>query len=81
MDGALFDEKVIDNKEEIELEFLVNEKAYENEKENVKEAFEKTLKDIITGMLPLGVSVMRGHGCFKGTIKKNGEENYNEKIE
>jgi len=80
MDGALFDEKVIDNKEEITLEFLVNKKAYENEKENVKKAFEKTLKDIATGMLPLGGSVMRGHGCFMGTIKKDEEENYNEKI-
>ena len=71
MDGALFDEKVISQKDELNLTFLVNKKAFETDK--VKQAFEKTLSDICSGMLPLGGSVMRGHGCFTGTVKKNGE--------
>ncbi len=67
-DGALFDEKVITQKDELILEFLVNKNAFKDDK--VKEAFEKTLDDIKDGMLPLGGSTMRGHGSFNGTWKQ-----------
>ena len=39
----------------------------------VMQAFESALKDVATGMLPLGGGVNRGNGCFEGTIKRNGE--------
>ena len=72
IDSALFDEKVIAQKDEIKFELLVNKDALKTEK--VKLALENTLKDICSGMLPLGGSVMRGHGCFSGEITKNGEK-------
>jgi len=65
LDGALFDEKVITQQDAIVLELSVHKTAFENE--NVKKAFENTLEDIITGLLPMGGSTMRGHGCFSGT--------------
>ena len=34
---------------------------------------EDALKDLCTGMLPLGGGVNRGNGCFEGEIKRNGE--------
>ena len=70
LDGALFDEKVIDQRDSFELTFMVNKESFKNT--NVKEAFENTLNDICTGMLPLGGGVMRGHGVFTGTILKKG---------
>ena len=71
MDGALFDEKVTATDEKIVLRITVESEAFEDDK--IKKAFESTLKDISTGMLPLGGSTMRGHGCFSGTVKLNGE--------
>ncbi|MDO9578464.1 MAG: hypothetical protein Q7J16_11310, partial [Candidatus Cloacimonadales bacterium] len=83
--GALFDEKVITQKNVINFEILVNQNAYEIdniktafEKDKVQYAFEKTLADICTGMLPLGGGVMRGHGCFTGKVFRNGVEVTNE---
>ena len=73
MDGALFDEKVTYTKEKILLKILVEKKAF-HKNENIQKAFESTLKDITNGMLPLGGSVMRGHGCFNGTITKDGDD-------
>lgn len=51
---------------------------FNNTKENsdfkeVQQAFESALKDICTGMLPLGGGVNRGNGVFKGSVTKNGE--------
>ena len=34
---------------------------------------EKSLKDIVIGMLPLGGAVSKGHGVFRGKVIKNGE--------
>lgn len=64
MDGALFDEKVITQKDTIIMELYVHKRAFETE--NVKQAFESTLDDITTGLLPLGSRTMGGHGCFNG---------------
>lgn len=71
-DGGLFDEKVISQNDEFILKMLVNKRKFEDEK--VKLAFEDTLKDIVNGMLPLGGGTMRGHGCFNGEVRRNGEK-------
>ena len=80
IDGALFSEEVagsMENQEKLDIKILVHKTAFEHPK--VKEAFELALKDICTGMLPLGGGTMRGHGCFNGIIIKNGKELKNEK--
>lgn len=76
IDGALFNEKVTTGIEKkIQLEILVDTAAFEVEDgDKIKQAFECALKDICTGMLPLGGGVMRGHGCFKGKLIVNGAE-------
>jgi len=70
IDGALFSEEVIwgDN-ETYELNIKVHKEALNND--TIKEALELALKDITTGMLPLGGGVNRGHGCFSGELFKN----------
>jgi CRISPR/Cas system CSM-associated protein Csm3 (group 7 of RAMP superfamily) len=73
IDGALFDEKAINSNDKILLNIFVDKVAFEKE-EFVQESFESALKDITTGMLPLGGSVNKGHGCFSGKIKKDGGE-------
>lgn len=64
-DGALFDEKVSAERGELTMELTVGEEAFTDPK--VREAFEKSLDDITTGMLPLGGMSMKGHGIFTGT--------------
>ena len=81
IDGALFSEKPTYGKgAEFTTEILFNEKAVkclvEKEKlnfEGIQEVFESALKDICTGMLPLGGGVNRGNGVFNGSVTKNGE--------
>lgn len=66
IDGALFSEEVVYGEgQEYRLEVLVHKNAFEREK--VKEAFEATLDDLTSGMLPLGGGTNRGNGCFSGT--------------
>ena len=70
MVGALFSEEVAGSKEAFTIICSVNndvEPEYLN-------AFESTLGELSNGMLPLGGGTMRGHGCFTGTITKNGGE-------
>lgn len=70
IDGALFQEKSIWGKGKIyELEILVDNKALADE--DVKWAFEQSLKDLCEGLLPLGGVTGRGNGVFK--LYKNGE--------
>ena len=72
IDGALFTEEVLFAKgKTFKLKLLVNKAAFQTE--YVEQAFEKTLEDIVDGILPLGGGVNRGNGCFKGKIYKNGE--------
>lgn len=72
IDGALFNEETLYAKgQSFELKLLVNNDAIDDK--DVKEAFENTLKDLCSCMLPLGGGVNRGNGCFEGTIKRNGE--------
>lgn len=70
MEGALFSEEVVGSKETFILTCLVSNSA----QQEYVDAFDSTLKDLCTGMLPLGGGTMRGHGCFTGTITKNGKE-------
>lgn len=73
IDGALFQEEVLYAKgHEICIDILVKNKAIEDK--NVQKAFEHALTDIATGMLPLGGGVMRGNGCFTGTVTKYSKE-------
>jgi hypothetical protein len=71
-EGALFQEKVVTTDDELEIEIIL-EQLNKLDK-NYIQAFEMALKDLATGMLPLGGSVNRGHGVFVGKVYKNGEE-------
>ena len=72
IDGALFQEKSIWGKgKSYELEILVDNKALADE--DVKWAFEQSLKDLCKGLLPLGGVTGRGNGVFGGKLYKNGE--------
>lgn len=69
MEGALFQEKTVANDGEwYEIELLVHSDIQDIE----LKAFELALKDVTTGMLPLGGATTKGHGVFLGTITKNG---------
>lgn len=75
IDGALFNEETLFAKGlQFNLKLMVNNKAFVDEK--VKPAFESALKDLCSGMLPLGGGVNRGNGCFEGIIKCNGDQIY-----
>ena len=71
IDSALFQEKTVASKEIFTLEILIKKDI-----EDVKaiEAFEKTLKEITTGMLSLGGATTKGHGVFTGKLLKDGEQ-------
>ena len=67
INGALFQEKTIAQKDEWEIEILV-----ENSVEEVFiRAFEKSLDDVCSGMLSLGGMTTKGHGVFSGTWSKS----------
>ena len=73
IDGALFNEETLFAKgHTFILNLMVNNAAFKGN-DLVKTAFENTLKDLCSGMLPLGGGVNRGNGCFEGTIKRDGE--------
>ena len=75
IDGALFSEEALYAKGlSFELKLIVNNHAFDDK--DVNTAFEDTLKDLCSGLLPLGGGVNRGNGCFEGTIKRNGEQIY-----
>ena len=52
---------------------VVPRKEYELLEEDIKTSFVRSMKDITTGLLPLGGSVMKGHGCFSGNLTCDGE--------
>lgn len=73
IDGALFQEKsVYGNGRQYTFEILVKAEALVDD--NIREAFERTLKDVCEGILPLGGVTNRGNGIFTGTVTKNGTE-------
>lgn len=72
MNGALFHEQV--NRKTVSpftLNLLVHNTAFADS--DVEYAFETALRDLCSGLLPLGGGNNRGHGCFNGTIKKNNQ--------
>lgn len=76
IDGALFDEEALivhpDEPEEIEFELLVDVDELINKDPYIIQAFEKALKDVCKGMLPLGGNVNKGYGQFEGKLLKDG---------
>jgi CRISPR/Cas system CSM-associated protein Csm3 (group 7 of RAMP superfamily) len=70
IDGALFQEKTIAQKDMWEIEILLHKDV----QEEALKAFEKALIDISTGMLPLGGMTTKGHGVFVGEVLKDGKE-------
>ncbi len=70
IDGALFQEKTIADDGGYEIEILL-EKI---DDETIAKAFECALKDVATGMLPLGGATTKGHGVFIGEALKNGKK-------
>jgi CRISPR/Cas system CSM-associated protein Csm3 (group 7 of RAMP superfamily) len=72
IDGALFQEKTIaDDGESYTIDILLQKDDIDK---SYIDAFESALKDITTGMLPLGGSTTKGHGVFSGTVLKDGEK-------
>lgn len=76
IEGALFDEEALivhpDEPEEIEFELLVDVDELINKDQYIIQAFEKALKDVCKGMLPLGGNVNKGYGQFEGKLLKDG---------
>lgn len=71
IDGALFTEQVAALETGKMLEMNVVVEAGVNLASI--DSLEKALKDVVTGLLPLGGGVMRGNGCFTGKLFKNRE--------
>lgn len=73
IDGALFNEETLFAKgHTYKMKLMVSNASFTGN-DLIKTAFEDALKDLCSGMLPLGGGVNRGNGCFEGTIKRNGE--------
>lgn len=68
LDGALFQEKTIAQKDEFEIDIVV-ENGIE---ENYIIAFESSLRDVCSGMLSLGGATTKGHGIFSGEVYRDG---------
>lgn len=72
VDGALFQEKSVWGKgKSYTLRILVQNEALKED--SYREAFEQSLRDLCSGMLPLGGVTNRGNGMFTGQLIKNGE--------
>ena len=67
--GALFQEKTIKTNQ-FEIKFYLKSDV----EEKYKKIFEKTLKEICNGFLPLGGMTTKGHGFFSGELYINGEK-------
>ena len=72
IDSALFNEKTVAQKEKWQIEILL-EKDVDTMQ---REAFESALKDLCSGMLPLGGATTKGHGVFTGSLKRDNEVLY-----
>ena len=70
IDGALFQEKTISDNQKYSIEILLEKDI----KDEYIKAFEKSLDDICSGMLPLGGATTKGHGVFSGKVFKDGVE-------
>ena len=73
IDGALFNEQTLYAKgETFNINIIIANEAFDDK--NIQAAFESSLKDVVTGMLPLGGGVNRGNGVFTGTATKYTKE-------
>ena len=74
INGALFFEKVLyERGQEYSLDILVAKDALKDY--NIRKAFENSLRDICSGLLPLGGGVNRGNGIFTGELTiEDGED-------
>ncbi len=73
MDGALFQEKVIYDKDtEYTFDIYVENSAIADD--DIKKAFVQSLREICTGLLPLGGITNRGNGIFTGTATENDKQ-------
>ena len=73
MDGALFQEKVIYDKDtEYTFNIYVEKDALNDD--DIKKAFVQSLRDICTGLLPLGGITNRGNGIFTGIATENDKQ-------
>ncbi len=76
IDGALFNEETLYAKGyTFCLKLMVETTAFDGNY-TIRIAFEEALKDLCSGMLPLGGGVNRGNGCFEGIVKRNEEVIY-----
>ncbi|MCF8342347.1 MAG: hypothetical protein K9I82_15335 [Chitinophagaceae bacterium] len=64
IDGALFQEKVAQYGDSINIHIWVESTALVNQ--DIKKAFEQTLEDLTKGNLQLGGNTSKGHGVFIG---------------
>jgi CRISPR/Cas system CSM-associated protein Csm3 (group 7 of RAMP superfamily) len=72
IDRHLFQEKTVARDDDsYKIEILLYEDLKDTE---YQKAFENALKDIATGMLPLGGATTKGHGVFSGKVLKDGVE-------
>ncbi|MCI0501112.1 MAG: RAMP superfamily CRISPR-associated protein, partial [Epsilonproteobacteria bacterium] len=67
IEGALFQEKTVADTREYVIEILLEKTIAGDE----LKAFENSLNDICSGMLPLGGATTKGHGVFIGSWSKN----------
>ena len=73
VDGALFTEKVSSGKG---CSYVLHVSVLPGVEAEALKAFESALEDVCRGMLPLGGSVNRGCGLFKGVLMRNGVQVY-----
>ena len=66
LDSALFNEKTSAQQNTWKIEILLEKKV----DDVYVDAFEKTLDDLVNGMLPLGGATTKGHGIFTGEWSK-----------
>lgn len=69
IDSALFQEKAAAKRDKFTIEILLKKGACDD----AKKAFERALKDVVYGRLPLGGATTKGYGFFKGEAVKYGE--------
>ena len=69
IDSALFQEKAAAKRDKFTIEILLKKGACDD----AKKAFERALKDVVHGRLPLGGATTKGYGFFKGEAIKYGE--------
>lgn len=72
IDGALFQEKAAAYSKEFTLDIWIDNTAFEGNNGNfIRDAFIKTLNELVEGQLQLGGNTTKGHGLFTGSFTTN----------